>query len=102
MSGLKALKAIGELKENGVKINTTEEYKKIENELTESKKYEKELIAEQHRLFDLAKEQEKELNELREFVKALRKMKIVDSNHKIYGINENDIALVEKVMKNYE
>ena len=35
MSGLEALKAIGELKENGVKINTTEEYKIVENALKE-------------------------------------------------------------------
>lgn len=43
MSGLEALKAIGELKENGVKINTTEEYKIVETELKENKA---ELIAE--------------------------------------------------------
>lgn len=34
MSGLEALKAIGELKENGVKINTTEEYKIVEQTKT--------------------------------------------------------------------
>ena len=42
-----------------------------------------------------------ELTELREFVKVLCKMKIVDTNHKIYGINENDIALIKKVLEKY-
>lgn len=70
----------------------------IFNNYEESKK---ELIAEQHRLFDLAKEQETELNELKEFVKVLCKMKIVDSNHKIYGINETDIELIKKVVEKY-
>jgi hypothetical protein len=54
MSGLEALKVIGELKENGVKINTTEEFEEL-------KEYISELIEEQHRLFDLCKEQEKAL-----------------------------------------
>ena len=42
-----------------------------------------------------------ENKELRTFVKVLCKMKIVDSNHKIYGINENDIELVKKVVEKY-
>lgn len=71
---------------------------KLCNDRAELKEHEKELIAKQHRLFDLAKEQE---NELKEFVKVLCKMKIVDSNHKIYGINENDIALIKKVVEKY-
>ncbi len=48
-----------------------------------------------------AEEEHKELKELREFAKVLCKMKIVDSNHKIYGINENDIALIKKVVEKY-
>lgn len=39
MNGLEALKAIGELKENGVKINTTEEYKIVKDELKELKEF---------------------------------------------------------------
>lgn len=49
-----------------------------------------------------AEENENELNELREFVKVLCKMKIVDSNHKIYGINETDIELIKKVVEKYD
>lgn len=44
---------------------------------------------------------ENELNELKEFVKVLCKMKIVDSNHKIYGIKEKDIELIKKVVEEY-
>lgn len=50
---------------------------------------------------NISKTKCQELNDLREFVKALCKMKIVDSNPKIYGINENDIALIKKVCEKY-
>ena len=42
-----------------------------------------------------------ELNDLREFAKIMANIKIVDSSHKIYGINENDISLIKKVVEKY-
>ena len=105
-------KALGHLKNlnQGLKVSQIyyEAVSTIENALNDYeiqnkilKENNKELIKEQNRLFDIAKEQENELNDLREFVKVLCKMKIVDTNHKIYGINENDIALIKKVVEKY-
>lgn len=50
---------------------------------------------------NIGKSKYQKLEELKEFVKVLCKMKIVDSNHKIYGINENDIELIKKVVEKY-
>lgn len=123
MSGLEALKAIGELKENGVKINTTEEYKIVKNELNNYEEDKKELIAEQHRLFDLAKEQEEALKIIVKknvFIWGLlyRKYEIDDykptyeyyKNHYGYfhsGYNpqimtQAEFDLVKKVVEKYE
>lgn len=109
MSGLEALKAIGELKENGVKINTTEEYKIVETELTESKEYEKELIAEQHRLFDLAKEQEEALKIIVEknviilWVKLSNSVEQYNNSRSVeeYHLTPKEFGLLKKVMKDY-
>ena len=43
----------------------------------------------------------KELTELKKFVTVLCKMKIVDSNHKIYGLTDADIELIKKVVEKY-
>lgn len=42
-----------------------------------------------------------ERDDLIEFVKVLCKMKIVDSNPKIYGLTDADIELIKKVVEKY-